>query len=160
MDNARSLALVNDPANPNVAKVVPLVKTPEGFWGETNLDDPKPQYDKATDITGPLTLAMAYDGGEIPGDGVKLVDTRLVVVGSSSFLANQYLDGSGLDFFLNTLNWEMQKDNAIGISPKSAQEFGLNISPLQKSTIFLLAILFAPGVAAVLGIAVWWSRRR
>lgn len=160
MENARSLALVNDPANPNLSKVVPLVKTPAGFWGETNLDDPKPQFDKATDIAGPLTLAMAYDGGEIPGDGVKLVDTRLVVVGSSSFLTNQLLDGSGLDFFLNALNWELQKDDAIGISPKGAQEFGLNISPLQKSTIFLLALIVAPGAAAVLGVLVWWARRR
>ena len=161
LDNARSLAPVKDPANPNVSKDVALVRTPGTiFWGETNFEDPKPQYDVGTDIAGPLTLAMAYDGGEIPGDGVKLIGTRLVVIGSSTFLSNEKIDGNGLDFFLNLLNWELKKDEAIGISPKAAQEFGLSVGPLQKSTIIVFALLIAPGISLIAGIGVWLSRRR
>ncbi|MDE1170848.1 MAG: GldG family protein [Verrucomicrobium sp.] len=160
MDNARSLALLKDPASPNVSKATALVKTPAGFWGETNLEDPNPQFNPGADIPGPLILAVAYDGGEIPGDGAKLVGSRLVVVGGSTFLTNGKLDMTGLDFFLSLLNWELQKNLAIGISPKAAQEFGLNVSPLQKSTIIVLALALAPGLAFLTGTAVWFSRRR
>jgi hypothetical protein len=161
LENARSLAPAKDPANPNLSKVVALAKTPDAiFWGETNFDDPKPQYDAGTDIAGPLTLAMAYDGGELPGDAVKLAGTRLAVVGSSTFLTNEKLDATGLDFFLNLLNWMLKKDAAMGISPRAPQEFGLNVGPLQKSTIIFLCLVFAPGVAAAAGAAVWFSRRK
>jgi ABC-type uncharacterized transport system involved in gliding motility auxiliary subunit len=160
MPNARSVATVKDPANPNVAKVTLLVKTPAGFWGETNFKDKKPTYDPATDIAGPLALAAVYDGGEVPGEGVTVTGARLAVIGGSTFVANQDLEGVGLDFFLNLLNWMMKKDTAIGISPKLAQEFGLDVSPLQRATIGLLALTFIPGLALGAGLIVWYSRRK
>lgn len=42
MPNCRSVAMAKDPANPNVAKVTLLVKTPAGFWGKLTLR-PKPR---------------------------------------------------------------------------------------------------------------------
>ena len=160
MDNARSLALVKDAANANVSKVTGLARTSAAYWGETSPDDTKSQFDEGVDIKGPLTLAMVYDGGEVPGDGVKLAGTRFAVIGSSTFLTNEKLDGTGLDFFQGLLDWMLKKDVAIGIAPKSPQEFGLNVSPLQKSTIIMFALFFAPGVAILGGIGIWLSRRK
>ncbi len=119
MDNARSLAPVKDAANTNVSKVTSLVRTPANYWGETSPDDTKVQFDEGVDIKGPLTLAMVYDGGEVPGDGVKLAGTRFAVIGSSTFLTNEKLDGTGLDFFQGLLDWMLKKDLAIGIAPNS-----------------------------------------
>lgn len=160
MANARPVAMVKDGANPNVAKVTLLVKTPAGFWGETNLKDKKPTFDPATDIAGPLAMAALYDGGEVPGEGVKVTGARFAVVGCSSFLANQNLDPVGLDFFLNLLNWMMKKEASIGISPKAAQEFSLTVSPLQQTTITLLVLGLIPILSIVTGFMVWFSRRK
>ncbi|SDU07716.1 ABC-type uncharacterized transport system involved in gliding motility, auxiliary component [Verrucomicrobium sp. GAS474] len=160
MDNARSLALVKDAANLNVSKVTSLARTSAAYWGETSPDDSKAQYDEGVDVKGPLTLAMVYDGGDVPGDGVKLAGTRFAVIGATTFLTNEKLDSTGLDFFQGLLDWMLKKEMAIGIAPKSPQEFGLNVSPLQKSTIITLALFFVPGLALVGGIGVWLSRRK
>ncbi|HEY8967412.1 MAG TPA: GldG family protein [Candidatus Methylacidiphilales bacterium] len=162
MDNARSIALApaKDASTATASKVTALVRTSAAYWGETSPDDSKPQFDEGVDIKGPLTLAMVYDGGDVPGDGVKLAGTRFAIIGSSAFLTNEKLDGTGLDFFQGLLDWMLKKDLAIGIAPKAAQDFGLNVSPLQKSTIISLALFLAPGLAVLGGLGVWFARRR
>lgn len=111
-------------------------------------------------MAGPLALAGVYDGGEVPGEGVKVTGARFVVIGSSTFVANQALDGVGLDFFMNTLNWMMKKEEALGISPKLAQEFGLEVSPLQRATIGIFALTLFPAASLTMGLIVWFSRRK
>ncbi|MDD4933884.1 MAG: GldG family protein, partial [Methylacidiphilaceae bacterium] len=101
MPDARSLSPVPDKQNANAQKIVSLVQTPEAFWGETDpreVAEQSAKKDQGVDIPGPLTLAMLYDGGEVPGQGIHVVGTRIVAVGSSAFLVNKYIDGVGVDF--------------------------------------------------------------
>lgn len=160
MSSARSVSASTTADKAVSSKVTELVKTPQGFWGETNLTDRKPQYDPNTDIAGPLCLAAVYDGGDIPNEGVSVAGTRFMVVGGSLFLANQNLDGVGVDFFSNSLNWMLKKEIAIGISPKVPQEYALNLSEPQLRTMYGLSMGAIPLVALVMGLFVWYSRRK
>ncbi|MGD9895592.1 MAG: GldG family protein [Candidatus Methylacidiphilaceae bacterium] len=163
MPDARSLSPVPDKGNPKTQKLVALVQTPEAFWGETDakeIAEQNPKRDPGVDIPGPLTLAMLYDGGEVPGQGIHVVGTRIVAIGSSAFLANQIIDGVGLDFFLNVLNWMLKREMALGISPKTAQEFSLSVPAFQRQSASSFALGIVPLACALLGVAVYFARRK
>ncbi|VVM04533.1 hypothetical protein MAMC_00095 [Methylacidimicrobium cyclopophantes] len=163
MPDARSLSVVPDKQNPNVAKVVSLVETPQVFWGETDPSEvasQNPKRDPGADIPGPLALAMLFDGGELPGQGIHVIGTRIVAIGSSAFLVNQYIDGVAVDFFLNVLNWMLKREMALGISPKVAQEFSLSVPAFQRESAGSFALGVVPLVCALLGVAVYFARRK
>ncbi|MDD2675889.1 MAG: GldG family protein [Methylacidiphilaceae bacterium] len=163
MPDARSLSPVRDPQNANAQNVIPLVQTPEAFWGETDpkeVGEQNAKRDQGMDIPGPLALAMLYDGGEVPGQGIHVVGTRIVAVGSSAFLVNQYIDGVGVDFFLNVLNWMLKREVALGISPKAAQEFSLSVPTFQRQSASSFALGIVPLACALLGVAVYFARRK
>jgi ABC-type uncharacterized transport system involved in gliding motility auxiliary subunit len=161
VNNARSVATVPSP-DPSVAsKVTILAKTPDTCWGETNLVERKPVYEPNTgDKLGPLGLAALYDGGEVPGDGVKVTGARLFVVGSSTFLTNQNLDTVSVDFFTGALNWMVKKDSPIGISPKTPREYAIKLSPLTLRSVAWITSGLVPLLALIVGISVWISRRK
>ncbi len=160
LTRARSLALVEN-AEPSVkSKVTELVKTGKDSWGETNLQERKVQFDASVDHAGPLLTAALYDGGEVPGEGVNVVGTRLMVIGTSSFLVNNSLSGTSVDFFTSALNWMTKREAAIGISPKIPQEYSLSLAPLQQRSVFLMSCVAIPMAALFLGIGIWYRRRR
>ncbi|QSR88328.1 GldG family protein [Methylacidiphilum caldifontis] len=162
LPDCRSISLSNDQSNPNVKKLTALVKTPEGFWGEVNWKkEEKPKYDPTEDIAGPLILAAVYDGGEVPAkEGIHVYGTRIAAVGSSAFLANQYIKPDGVDFFINLLNWMLQKEMALGIAPKSVQEFGLSVPASQRQTVAMICLVTIPFAFLVMGVGMYFSRRR
>jgi ABC-type uncharacterized transport system len=161
ISQARSITLLPGPDGKPDRRLTALLKTPQGYWGETNLSDMGAlDFDPATDLKGPLVVAALYDGGLLPGEGVSVTDARLMVMGSSYFLSNLDLSGVGVDFFTNTLNWMLQKDVAVGINPKFPAEYSLNVSPLQLRTINTLAMTLLPGAALCAGLFVWYSRRK
>jgi ABC-type uncharacterized transport system involved in gliding motility auxiliary subunit len=161
LERARTVGALPEAGGSPNPKVMELIKTPANYWGETNFADrTKWIFDPAVDRKGPLSVAALYDSGEIPGEGVKVTGTRLVVVGSSSFLSTGSLDGLGVDFIANTLNWMVKKEPVTGISPKLPQEFALKLTPLQARTVTIFALGFVPGLSLVMGIVVWMRRRR
>jgi hypothetical protein len=105
-------------------------------------------------------LAALYDAGDIAGEKVNLPGTRLLVVGSSSFLTNGNLDGLGVDFLTNALNWMLKKEVAIGIAPKTPQEYPFKLTPLELRTISGFALIVAPGISLFLAGLVWFRRRK
>jgi ABC-type uncharacterized transport system involved in gliding motility auxiliary subunit len=142
---------------PNVTE---LVKTPAAFWGETDLESEKTEFDPARDIRGPLCLAVAVEAGKPQGTNVSVVVTRAVVVGSSSFADNSSLSGGNLDFFMNALNWLLQREELIAVSPKFTQEFRLDMSVQQVRAVYALVVIALPLAVAVIGLLVWTRRRK
>jgi ABC-type uncharacterized transport system involved in gliding motility auxiliary subunit len=159
MPYTRSVGVENGPDGLANAKVTKLVQTPTGYWGEMNLADDKPVFDPKTDVTGPLTLAALYDAGGIQGEA-SVPSTRILVIGSSSFLTNGNIDALGVDFLTNALNWMVKKDVAIGINPKAPMEYPIRLTPLETRTIVIFALGLVPGVAFLLAGLVWIRRRK
>jgi ABC-type uncharacterized transport system involved in gliding motility auxiliary subunit len=136
-----------------------LVKTPETFWGETDASAGRTEFNPAQDIKGPLPLAVAVETSKPRGVDVSIGVTRLVVVGTSRFVDNSSLSGGNLDFFMNSLNWLLQREQLVAVGPKMPEEFRLDMSPNQQRAVYALVIGGMPLAVAIIGVAVWLRRR-
>ena len=87
---------------------------------------------------------------------------RLVAVGTSGFVDNANLSTvpGNVDFFMNCLNWLLQRESLIAVAPKTPQEFSLDMSPAQVRMVYLLTMGGLPLTVAIIGIVVWLRRRR
>ena len=141
-------------------RVTELVKTAPSYWGETDPSSENSTFDPATDIAGPLSLAAAVESGQPRGVDVDIGVTRMIVIGTSSFTDNSSLTGGNLDFFMNALNWLLQREQLIAVSPKMPEEFRLDMSPNQQRAVYALVIAGMPLAVAIIGIAVWLRRRK
>jgi len=140
--------------------VTELVKTPDAFWGETDYKAQQIKFDAKADIRGPLPLAVAAETRQ-PG-GVELDRMRLVVVGCSTFADNNNIRANegNVDFFMNSLNWLLKREQQIAVSPKTPQEFRLDMTPQQARVVYALVIGGMPLAVALLGLTVWIRRRK
>ncbi|GAB4244183.1 MAG: Gldg family protein [Candidatus Methylacidiphilales bacterium] len=154
----RSLA-IGSPVEGEAAKVTPLVRTPESYWGETDPNRESVQFDEGKDIRGPLTLAAAVEVGAVDGLDVHVSTPKAIAVGGAAFLINENLGNMQVDFAVNAVNWLLGQEDALGIAPKEPKEFKTSLLPEQQEKITLLILLVVPGAIAVIGLAVWWRRR-
>ncbi|MBM3858981.1 MAG: hypothetical protein FJ395_04940 [Verrucomicrobia bacterium] len=159
---ARSVRAKADPAmgggeRPDVTE---LVKTPDAFWGETDYKAQQIKFDPKADLRGPLSLAVAAETHK-PG-GVELNGMRLVVVGCSTFADNHNIRAheGNVDLFMNSLNWLLKREQQIAVSPKTPQEFRLDMTPRQARAVYALVIGGMPLAVALLGLSVWVRRRK
>jgi ABC-type uncharacterized transport system involved in gliding motility auxiliary subunit len=165
---ARSITILTDNKGQPDPKVQFLLETDASAWGWINTNPTLPAeikdlaYNRATDIVGPLTVAAEYDGGTYtdPASQATLTDTRVIVVGSSRFLENDAAESVGANFFSNCIDWLVKKQAILDISPKTPQEYGLSLSPMQARTVEWTALFFVPGAAFLIGILTWFSRRK
>jgi ABC-type uncharacterized transport system involved in gliding motility auxiliary subunit len=156
---ARSMTLASD-ADRRTSKVVPLLFTPASYWSATNPGQGELPFDPTKNPLRPLVLGALYDAGMVAGGAVNVEAARLLVVGSSSFLTNQYINDVGVNFFVNALNWMVKKDATLGIGAKTPKEYRMVITERQTYVMSLLACVALPGVALIWGGLVWFSRRR
>ena len=112
----------------------------------------------AQDLAGPVSLGVAV---ETPKEEGKK-PLRLVVLGDSDLATNQLVGGMPANAVLlaNSLNWLAEREALLTIPPKKTENVRLNLTGDQLRTIYLMALLFLPGVAIALGTAVYLRRRR
>jgi ABC-type uncharacterized transport system involved in gliding motility auxiliary subunit len=152
---ARSVTTVSAPG----ATSAILLTTSGQGWGETNLEQlvktGQAQKD-AKDIPGPVSLGVAAQS-----EGGKDKGWRLVVFGNSAFATNAQIANAGnANLGVNAVNWLARQEEALGIAPRAPEQVQLFLSATQMRTVFLLSLVGLPGLAIVLGVAVWWRRRR
>ncbi len=167
IQGTRSVTILGDAHSP-AAKAQPLLQTDTGAWGwmtknPTDGESIKNMtYNKVTDLPGPMIISAAYDGGSVADVGAKgtATGTRVILIGSSSFLDNQVAETVGKNFFTNCLNWMVKKDAVLDIGAKKPDEYGITLSPMQFRTVVWWALVFIPGAALALGVFTWISRRK
>jgi hypothetical protein len=147
-----------------------LIKTTENGWGETDLksifDSAEPTAQKdAQDITGPVSLAVAYEKKQQPSGTEKAAEeasakvSRLVVFGDSDWITNKYFQySSHKDLILNSLNWLAGEESSITIRPKKMRA---SLQPISGETFksLLLSGFIIPEMVLILGLVIWWRRR-
>jgi ABC-type uncharacterized transport system involved in gliding motility auxiliary subunit len=114
-----------------------------------NVNDPKNRK-------GPLTIAASgtYNTGKENSQG------RFVVVGSSSWLSNGFIDFNGNnDLALNTINWLSSDEDLISIRPKEREDRRITMTRAQLSWVRATSQFLLPGIIVIAGIGVWWKRR-
>jgi ABC-type uncharacterized transport system involved in gliding motility auxiliary subunit len=140
----------------------PLVLTHDRTWNETgDLQQAQiTQGDNDDEQAGPLTLAYGLTRSLQNEDG-SLHSQRIIVTGDSDFLSNQFIgNGSNLDLGLNMLNWLSFDDNLISISPRSAIDTRLDLSPNQQMIIAVAFLILLPMVLLGSGLRIWLVRRK
>jgi ABC-type uncharacterized transport system involved in gliding motility auxiliary subunit len=141
----------------------PLVQTTADGWGETDLTHLGAVKKDASDVAGPLTLAMAVSRGReaaAPAAPDAAAGARLVVYGDSDFLSNGELANvSNANLVLNTIHWLIGSGQLIGIAPKTPDQGTLTVRAGTLTRIGLIAFLGFPALALAAGLAVWAKRR-
>lgn len=135
-----------------------LVSTAPSAWGETDLaglaSNQQPVFDKAKDLAGPITLAVAAVDNNY--------NARMVVIGSSNFATDQSFPAYGNgDFLINSIDWAARQDQLISLTPKQPIQRVLVAPQVYAMGFVLLGSVFAlPLVVIISGIVVWVQRRR
>ncbi len=145
-------------------KVNSLLKTSNNSWGKTDLESIAIGKEDG-DIQGPLDIAVAITRAnyDVRDNYRPLKETKIVVVGNSSFLGDEVLGLTGhanVDFFMNTLNWMQDEETRISIRPKSLRPERMNITSYsQVLTYAALVVIVIPLIIFILGGVVWLRRR-
>lgn len=114
----------------------------------------------AADRRGEIPLAVAVERGALPGVAASLGTTRIVAVGDSTFLANQFIDWTGNGHFASTaVNWLLDRSQLLGgIAPTPIRTYQVAMTPFQGRMLRLFLLLFLPGTSLAVGFFVWWRR--
>jgi ABC-type uncharacterized transport system involved in gliding motility auxiliary subunit len=136
--------------------VTELLHTSGDGWGETNLAALAEVNRDPQDVAGPVPLGVA---AESERNGKKM---RLVVFGDADFATNQLIQANSPNAILlsNALNWLVERETLLAIPPRKTEQVRLNLTKEQSWTIYAVALLLLPSLAAIGGIVVWSRRRR
>ncbi len=164
---ARSISVIPNasPKQGSSADVI-INSLPQSWSYRGKLDklaDVKP--DPSRDVKGPVSMGVAVkipvqeekkDASAPPQEEKKPgKETRIVVVGNSSFITNKYLTFQGnSDMFLNMINWLGQQEDLISIRPKNPEMHQLDLTGRQSILIALATLVVFPLLIIITGISV------
>lgn len=144
---------------PEGISVEVLAKSSQNSWSERQLDQMEVSFNKDTDKSGPISLAVVATI-EPKEESKSKPKGRLAVFGDSDFVTNRYynLSGNG-NFFLNTVNWLTEEEDLISIQPKTSSPRTIQLTPSQGRLIFFVSLIILPLVVLITGISVWLRKR-
>lgn len=158
-------------------RVTELLRTTPAGWAERDLGS-LPELEKGDDdLSGPVPLGVAVEPREEPeGDlepfpdeeetaaeevGEAGAGPRLVVFGDATFASNALLlQASNETLIRNAVNWLVERETQLGIPPKEPEHVRLNLDAGQVRNLRFLSLLGLPGLAALIGVLIWFRRRR
>ena len=81
--------------------------------------------------------------------------------GTGDLIANNRIASAGnLNIFLGAVNWTVDRDTQFNIPVRPIERFQLSLSASDLLKLRYSLLLVLPGAAVVLGLLVYWTRRR
>ncbi|HSI08469.1 MAG: GldG family protein [Rariglobus sp.] len=151
--------------------VTQLVATSEQAWGEVNYRQRAvPVFDTGIDLAGSPRLIVVTASERRSARKIKVTDAdkdifsipsgRLVAYGSADWIANGRLGVIGnLSFFMSAVNWTTGRDIELNVPSRPISKFQLSLTAQQIQRLRFSLLFVLPGVAALLGTVVYWTRR-
>jgi ABC-type uncharacterized transport system involved in gliding motility auxiliary subunit len=136
--------------------VAKLFSSSESSLATDKLDSPNVNPNDPKNKKGPMTIAAAgtYNTGKENSQG------RFVVIGSSAWAANSFIDFKGNpDLALNAMNWLSSDEDLISIRPKEPEDRRITLTRAQMSWIRMTSQFLLPLIVVFAGVSVWWRRR-
>ena len=133
-----------------------LFETSNSSLSTTKLDSPRIDPQDPKNKKGPMTIAAAgsYKTGKENSQG------RFVVVGSSEWAANSFINFNGnRDLALNAMNWLSSDEDLISIRPKEPEDRRITMTKAQQNWVRITSQFLFPLAVVVVGFSVWWRRR-
>ena len=135
-----------------IARLVDVA--PRGWVKMGKLNGPL-AFDKARDLPGPVTIAVALERNTNDRS------QRVVVIGNGHFVSNEFLgNGGNLALATNAINWLAGDDALITIQPRPARDSSLELGRGAQYVILFGFLIFLPLAFVSTGILIWWRRRK
>ena len=142
--DAQAVSLVNSSAKGFVA-----IKRPRDFKRRNGVI-------REEDMKSPFSLAAA---SEMKVEGSKR--SRVIVTGDADLMTNQGMSqGKNVEFFLNSLNWLLEKEGRFLSEAKTPPTWSLEIDPGTKIMLQLGALFILPILPLSIGLLMFLLRRR
>ncbi len=133
-----------------------IAETSDTSWAET--DESIFQFDEGEDIEGPVSIAAACSFPAKKEDGG--IQSRVIVTGDSDFMTDNYFSVSGNgNFFLNIINWLVDREELISIVPNSRKSNLMILTAAQGSALIWACAVIIPLLPLIIGFFVWLRRR-
>lgn len=139
----------------------PLIIAGQGYWGEKEYELDDVVFDPDID-NGPYPLyaAAAIERGQPDDRQLENGAARMVVVGNADLIPpTDNYQKTADDFVMASLNWVMQRDQLLGISPRRPTSFDLAMRDSTFGLLQTLTIWVLPTILLFLGALVWYRRR-
>jgi ABC-type uncharacterized transport system involved in gliding motility auxiliary subunit len=153
-----------DPDRPldNALRVTVLAASSSTSWGEFGYRLKTPAaYTPGSDLKGPLGIVVSSErvtAGALP---FSVPGGRLVVIGTGDIFSNRRLADLGCQTLcLNAVNWTVDRDTQLHFPPRPIERFQLSLSQEDLAKLRLGLLLLLPGAVGLLGLVVYWTRRR
>jgi hypothetical protein len=150
--------------------VVTLAATSTTAWGEIDYRQRGIQpFTPGVDIKGlqrmepPNRLGVAVSSEKVAVRGslpFSVPGGRIVVIGTGDMISNARIINTGSEgLFLGAVNWTVGRDTTLNVPSRPIDRFQLSLSAGELARMRYTLMLVLPGIAALLGIAVYWTRR-
>lgn len=157
----------------NGLNTVTLAATSKTAWGEVSYRDiPRiiPRFDRGIDIA-PVKGMDADErlGLIVASERLAVRDNlpfsvrggRIVVFGSGDLPTNNRIaKGGNIEIILKSIDWTVDRDTQLNIPARPIERFQLSLSADSFLKLRYTLLFAVPGVAAILGLIVYWARRR
>lgn len=142
-------------------RIVPiaLIRTSDGWWGETRDNLENPVFNPEEDNKAPLYLAAAILRGRATTDDTAPLVSKMVIIGNTDFLSETNLRPEQADFIKSSVNWMIGREELIGIGPRKLHRHKITILDSHHSFINKLLIIFLPAALILISLIVWNVRR-
>lgn len=140
--------------------IEPLLSTSNKAYAKKDPGKSSTLEKEAGDIAGPFNIAVAATDNVDPSKPE--LNSKMIVISSSMVLDANFIQASGqanADFFMNSINWLVDKKESIAISPKSLSVEPINIDVFNALVIAGLVVIVIPLIIAGSGVTVWLRRR-
>ena len=154
-DPGRSL----DPA----LSVIPLVGASPTAWGERSYRQTGAPTRDETDLLPPPRLGLGVASERVTPKSAlpfSVRGGRLAVFGNADWIANQRIAGVNAFLAFAAVNWLVDRDTQLNLPPRPVEKFQLSLSSAQLGRLRLTLLFALPAAAAVVGLLVYWNRRR
>lgn len=136
-----------------------LLTTPDNVWSDIQADL-KPEFELGLDTQGPLDLAYLLTS-KVELDDDSNHQQRIAVVGDGDFLSNSFIgNAANLELGLAMMNWLAEDDKLISIPVKTTLDNQLELNKMSSLLIGLGVLIIVPAVLLLIGLTLWWYRRR
>jgi ABC-type uncharacterized transport system involved in gliding motility auxiliary subunit len=141
----------------------PMLMTTTDAWLTKEYDSTvDQQYNAEKDIKGPLFIGFVVWTKEPTDDTTSAPEgPHIAVIGDSDFASNaNFINVNNGDLFVGIISGFTNETEVISIQRKVLQTRKLILTPEKENFLRISSIALLPAIVLVIGVAIWWRRRR
>lgn len=138
-----------------------LIASSPTAWGESSYRlRITPEFTPGQDLRGRLGVLVISERLKPASLPLSVPGGRLAVFGTADLVTNnRIINGGNFPVFLNTVSWAVDRDTQLNIPARPIERFQLSLSQEELGRLRLGLFLVVPGLVALLGTFVYWTRR-